>query len=225
MSSCSCRPAAVMAPDEEGAEPPAGRRPAGRGRRGRVPGRHRRLVHARPSTPSFRFSFPAGRHRRLRSAGVDVGVARRRGIEAPGGRRGAPSGGGGPGRAGCSCRPGAAHAAAAARASPGHPLQTRVASRPSGALTWVEGERAARGRTPIALNLGSSGPTRLRLAARGFQARTVVVWPGRDVVTKVVLVPEPPRDRARRPRRKARKPPPSPLARPAVADPYQKVGD
>jgi eukaryotic-like serine/threonine-protein kinase len=103
--------------------------------------------------------------------------------------------------------------------------RTRVTSQPSGAIAWVDGERAARGRTPIALEFGSPGPTRLRLTARGFKTRSVVVWPGRDVVTKVVLVPEPPRDRARRPRRRARMPPPSPTAAPERADPYKKVGD
>jgi hypothetical protein len=50
-----------------------------------------------------------------------------------------------------------------------------VTSDPPGAVAWVPGERAARGRTPLDVQLNSPRPRRLKLVAPGFKTATVTV--------------------------------------------------
>jgi serine/threonine protein kinase len=91
-----------------------------------------------------------------------------------------------------------------------------VASEPSGAQTWVEGEDAPRGRTPVDLVFTSTVPRTVRLKAPGFRSQTLLVSPGGAAVARARLVPEP------LPGSGAREKQP---AAPARNNLYQAVGD
>jgi serine/threonine protein kinase len=52
-----------------------------------------------------------------------------------------------------------------------------VTSEPSGAEVWVDGERTARGRTPLDIQVESGRPARIRLTAPGFKTSILTISP------------------------------------------------
>ena len=127
----------------------------GRGPAADQPGRDDRSPGSQPDRRGRAVDPRDGGPRRHRTAGPG----------APGG-----PGGAAPGRE-TAC-PGAA---GPPRETPDSAYSVLVTSAPPGAQAWVSGERVARGRTPIDIQLTSPRPRRVQLAAPGFRTTTVIV--------------------------------------------------
>jgi serine/threonine protein kinase len=78
-----------------------------------------------------------------------------------------------------------------ARSAPKGPFKVRLSSEPAGAEAWVEGERAARGRTPLELVFQTTEPQVIRVQAPGFRTETLLLAPDKDPVARARLLPAP----------------------------------
>jgi serine/threonine protein kinase len=100
-------------------------------------------------------------------------------------------------------------------------FRVHLASQPADAEVWVEGERTARGRTPIDLIFFSVVPKMVELRAPGFRKETLTISPAHAQSTEVPTIRLLPESKAEPLARKRRDPRPPPR----TANIYRPVGD
>jgi serine/threonine protein kinase len=99
--------------------------------------------------------------------------------------------------------------------------RVRVTSVPRGAHAWVQGETAARGRTPLDIFVSSAEAKRVRLVARGFKPATLMISPGQTgsrAHARLAPAERPPRPVAHRQRQRTR-------PHPHATNSYQRAAD